>query len=60
MIKRKEEIVGEGLSREDLEALAVDVVCTCLYYDLVDTLEETPDAELLMIIEMGHCVICNK
>ena len=45
------------LSREELEALAVDEICACRYYDLQDTLQETPDEDLLLII--NHTVKCE-
>jgi hypothetical protein len=41
-------------SREELEALALEVVDVCLYYDLVDTIQETTDEELIDIIEKAH------
>ncbi len=37
--------------RETLEALALESVCACRYYDLADYLEITTNAELLDIIE---------
>ena len=37
--------------REDLESLALEACPAYLYYDLCDTLEETPDTELWDIIE---------
>jgi hypothetical protein len=47
------------VSREELEALAMDAVCACWYYDLADTLEETPDADLVRIIEREPCIACE-
>lgn len=47
------------VSREQLEALALNAVCACWYYDLADTLEETPDADLVRIIEREPCKSCE-
>lgn len=47
------------VSREELEALALKAVCACWYYDLADTLEETPDADLLHVIEREPCTFCE-
>lgn len=47
------------VSREELEALAIEAVCACWYYDLADTLEETPDADLVGIIEREPCKACE-
>lgn len=45
--------------REILEEAALQAVCACLYYDLADCLGETPNGELLDIIEgrnrCGNC-----
>ena len=43
--------------RESLEARALEEVCACQYYDLADTIDETPDGDLLSII--NHKVRCN-
>ncbi len=48
------------VSREELEALALNAVCACWYYDLADTLQETPDADLIRIIEREPCIACEK
>ncbi|MBN9397927.1 hypothetical protein J0I05_01820 [Candidatus Saccharibacteria bacterium] len=49
------------IEREILESLAIDAVCACLYYDLQDTLEETPDKELLAIINRTEpCEVCGQ
>jgi hypothetical protein len=46
--------------RETLEVLALDSVCACRYYDLADYLTETPNGELLAIIEgRSQCHRCN-
>ena len=42
-----------GVSREELEKMAVDAVSPDHYYELLDTLEETPDEDLWSIVE-GH------
>lgn len=43
------------LKREELESIAVAVVSAADYYDLMDTLEETPDEDLIkIIIESGE------
>lgn len=47
------------VSREELEILAMDAVCACWYYDLADTLEETPDTDLVRIIEREPCIACE-
>lgn len=47
------------VSREELEALAMDAVCACWYYDLADTLEETPDSDLIRVIEREPCIACE-
>jgi hypothetical protein len=45
--------------RELLEALALDEVCACLYYELCDYLGITSDLELIRIIKNHHqCVSC--
>lgn len=49
------------VDREELEQRAVEEVCACLYYDLADTLQETPDADLLAIVNhTAKCEICGK
>ena len=48
------------VSRKELEALALNAVCACWYYDLADTLEETPDTDLIRIIEREPCKSCEK
>lgn len=58
VLKRKDITTNVNISREELEALAVGVVCACFYYDLIDTLRETPDAELLHIIDGSYCKSC--
>jgi hypothetical protein len=46
--------------RELLEALALDEVCACLYYELCDYLEITSDLELIRIIKNHHhCFTCS-
>lgn len=45
------------LDREELEQLALAEVCACRYYDLQDTLQETPDEDLWLII--NHLVPCE-
>lgn len=47
------------VSREELEALAMDAVCACWYYNLADTLEETPENDLIRIIEREPCRACE-
>lgn len=47
--------------RETLESQALEAVCACRYYDLQDTLSETPDADLRAIIDHTNvCEICNN
>lgn len=45
------------LNREELEQQALAEVCACRYYDLQDTLQETPDEDLQLII--SHTVPCE-
>lgn len=44
--------------REVLEEAALQAVCACRYYDLVDNLDITTNGELLNIIEGQHG--CNN
>jgi hypothetical protein len=47
--------------RETLEKRAIDEVCACDYYDLRDTLQETPDEDLLAIINhVNKCENCGN
>lgn len=47
--------------RETLEAKAIDEVCACQYYELQDTINETPDDELRAIIDhTTPCEICGN
>jgi len=49
------------VNREDLEQQAIAEVCACRYYELQDTLEETPDEDLLTIINHTiPCEICGE
>lgn len=49
------------MSREDLEQLALAEVCSCRYYDLQDTLQESPDSELLALVDQKlPCEICGR
>ena len=55
------EIQQERLKREDLEKLALEEVCACLYYDLADTVGETSDDNLLSIINhTDQCEMCGN
>lgn len=56
------EVVNDyKLSREELEQRAIDEVCACRYYDLQDTLQETPDEDLYLIINhTNKCEICDQ
>lgn len=52
---------GIKLDREELEQLALAEVCACRYYDLQDTLQETPDEDLWLIINhLVPCELCGK
>lgn len=54
-------VTNMKLSREELEVLAIDEVCACRYYDLQDTLQETPDEDLRLIIDHTiKCEICGQ
>lgn len=47
--------------REVLEDEAMGAVCACRYYDLADTLHETPDADLIAIATKANpCEICGE
>jgi hypothetical protein len=47
--------------REALENEAMKAVCACRYYDLADTLNESPVADLLAIITGAvPCEICGE
>jgi hypothetical protein len=47
--------------RESLESEALAEICACRYYDLADTLEETPDKDLISIIKHTRkCEVCGK
>lgn len=49
------------VDRELLETQAVEEVCACRYYDLQDTLQETPDEDLLTIINhTNKCEISGQ
>lgn len=49
------------INRELLEKEALAEVCACWYYDLVDTLYETPDEDLRAIIRHKRlCGTCGK
>ena len=54
-------VINNKLSREELEAQAIEEVCACRYYDLQDTLQETPDEDLYLIINhTNKCEICGQ
>lgn len=54
-------VINDKLSREELEARAIDEICACRYYDLQDTLQETPDEDLRLIIDHAiPCEICGE
>lgn len=54
-------VIDNRLSREELEAQAIEEVCACRYYDLQDTLQETPDEDLHLIINhTNKCEICGE
>ena len=47
--------------RELLESEALAEVCACQFYDLADTIDITPDEDLLSIVEHTRkCEICGK
>ena len=49
------------IDREELETRAMKEVCACRHYDLADTLQETPDDDLLSIINhTNKCEICGN
>jgi hypothetical protein len=43
--------------RELLETTALKEICACRYYDLADTVGETPDQDLQAIVD--HTVKCE-
>jgi hypothetical protein len=48
------------MNREELEQLAMIRVCACMYYDLADTLGETPDEDLIKVINHDYdCEGCG-
>jgi len=48
------------VDRELLEKGALGEVCACRYYDLADTLQETPDEDLQGIVShTSKCEICG-
>ncbi|QHN43021.1 hypothetical protein GII36_04150 [Candidatus Mycosynbacter amalyticus] len=49
------------IERELLEKEAMAEVYACWYYDLADTLYETPDEDLLAIVNHTHmCITCER
>ena len=47
-------------NRSQLENLALKEVCACRYYDLADTVGETPEEDLKAIIQRTNkCEICG-
>jgi hypothetical protein len=47
--------------RELLESEALAEVCACQYYELADTIDETPDEDLLSIVHSTRkCEVCGK
>lgn len=49
------------IERELLEKEAMAEVCACWYYNLADTLHETPDDDLLAIVSHARkCGTCGK
>ena len=54
-------VINNKLSREELEAQAIEEVCACRYYDPQDTLQETPDEDSYLIINhTNKCEICGQ
>jgi hypothetical protein len=47
------------VSREQLEALAMEAVCACWYYELAEVLELATDDDLIRIIEREPCTACE-
>ncbi len=44
-----------------LEKMASEAICSCLYYDLMDNMDNTPTKELIEIIQGNfNCDICNE
>ena len=56
MTRGKREVIMT-VSREDLEKQALQEICACLYYDLVDNIDAADDDELRAIIE--HTNVCD-
>ncbi len=47
--------------REALEYAALQAVCACDYYDLADTIQQTPDEDLMAIVTNAvPCAICGE
>lgn len=47
------------VDRELLEQEALEKICACWYYDLVDNIEITSDNELLAIISQDRWPCCE-
>lgn len=47
------------LDRETLEAMAIEAVCACDYYDLMDCIDATSDKDLQAIIDDSSCAVCE-
>ena len=44
-----------------LEKMASEAICSCLYYDLMDNMDNTPTNELIEIIQGNfNCSICKE
>jgi redox-regulated HSP33 family molecular chaperone len=47
--------------RDALEREALKAVCPCSYYDLADTVQETPDEDLMAIVTKAvPCELCGE
>ncbi len=47
--------------RELLECEVLAEICACQYYDLADTIDETPDEDLMSIVlHTRKCEVCGK
>lgn len=47
------------VSRKQLEKYAINAICACWYWDLINTLERLTDTDLVKIIEREPCLACE-
>jgi len=47
------------VSRQQLESYALNAICECWSYDLIEMIDVATDAELIQIIEREPCMNCE-